>query len=142
MMSPRVYVLRRLVLTFLFAVAAAVGGATVFSGATYATDEEADPALANDMPVPMDDPSAVEKGKERFAERCAFCHGAGAVGAKGPCLVCGHFRYGGKSSQIYAHIAGGIPNTQMGAFGTTMAKEEILEIIAFLRDSTKKRKQE
>jgi len=98
-------------------------------------DEDAE-RLANDMPIPMDNPDAVAKGKERFGERCGYCHGGGGKGAKGPCLVCGHFKRGGKSSNIYANIAGGVPNSQMGAFGTTLSQDEILNIIAFLRATT------
>jgi mono/diheme cytochrome c family protein len=104
------------------------------AGVAFA-DEDAE-RLANDMPIPMDNPDAVAKGKERFGERCGYCHGGGGKGAKGPCLVCGHFKRGGKSSNIYANIAGGVPNSQMGAFGTTLTQDEILNIIAFLRATT------
>jgi mono/diheme cytochrome c family protein len=114
--------------------AAALGGhpATV-----CAQDEE---RLANDMPVPVDDPAAVEAGRERYGERCAFCHGGGGKGAKGPCLTCGRFRNGGKASQIYGTIANGIWGTQMGAFGNSLSREEILGIIAFLRVHTETRR--
>lgn len=87
----------------------------------------------NDMPVPYEDADAISKGKERFSERCAFCHGGGGRGAKGPCLICGHFKRGGSNSQVYANIAAGVPGTQMGAFGTSLQQEEIVNILAFLR---------
>jgi mono/diheme cytochrome c family protein len=85
--------------------------------------------------------STVEAGKSRFSERCVFCHGGGGKGAKGPCLTCGRFRHGGSDGSLYANIAGGIPGTQMGAFGTTLSQEEILNIIAFLRAETKRRQE-
>ena len=55
-------------------------------------------ALENDLAVPDDDPAAVEAGKSKVSQRCGLCHGGGARGGKGPCLVCGHFKRGGKSS--------------------------------------------
>ena len=83
----------------------------------------------------------VEAGKSRFAERCTFCHGGAGKGAKGPCLTCNRFRHGGSDTSLYANIAGGIPGTQMGAFGTTLSQEEILSIIAFLRAETRRRQE-
>jgi mono/diheme cytochrome c family protein len=98
--------------------------------------------LANDIALPMDDPAAVAAGGERFGALCSICHGAkGRGGGKGaPCLTCGRFRHGGKASQLYAHISGGISGTSMGAFGTTLEKEEILNIIAFIRAHTAERR--
>ena len=116
-------------------------GAAIPSGTAWADDEDQE-RLSNDMPVPVDDASAIARGKERFGERCGFCHGGGGKGGKGPCLICGHFKRGGKSSNIYTNIAAGVPGTAMGAFGTTLSQEEILSIIAFLRDGTKKHQAE
>jgi mono/diheme cytochrome c family protein len=101
---------------------------------------ESDPRLANNLPVPVDDPKAVEAGREHFGERCAFCHGGQGRGGKGPCLTCGRFKRGGKSSQIYATIVNGVEGTQMGAFGSTLSREEILDIIAFIRVHTEQRR--
>ena len=92
-------------------------------------------AFANDIGT------QVEAGKSRFAERCTFCHGGGGKGAKAPCLTCNRFRHGGSDASLYATIAGGIPGTQMGAFGTTLSQEEILSIIAFLRAETRRRQE-
>lgn len=111
---------------------------TAWPGSVAAQEEN---RLANDMPVPVADPKAVEAGRERFGERCAFCHGGGGKGAKGPCLSCGRFRYGGKASQLYGTIANGIWGTQMGAFESSLSREEILSIIAFLRVRTEERRQ-
>ena len=115
-----------------------VGFGSLWSPSMAVAGSEDEERLANDMPIPLDSPEAIEKGRERFGERCGYCHGGGGKGAKGPCLVCGHFKRGGKSSNIYANIAGGIPNSQMGAFGTSLSQDEILNIIAYLRDGTKK----
>jgi mono/diheme cytochrome c family protein len=100
-----------------------------------------DPRLANNLPVPIDNPQAVAAGRERFGERCAFCHGGQGRGGKGPCLTCGRFKYGGRASQLYAAISGGVPGTQMGAFESSLTREEILNIIAFIRMHTEERRQ-
>jgi mono/diheme cytochrome c family protein len=99
---------------------------------------------ADDMEVPTNDPKVVELGREKFAERCAFCHGGAGKGGKGPCLTCGRFKYtGNTNAQIYATIAGGISNRSlggtMGAFGTTMSYEEILAVVTYLRSEEKRR---
>jgi mono/diheme cytochrome c family protein len=109
--------------------------------APTATAQDAD-RLANDIALPMDDPAAVAAGSERFGALCSVCHGAkGRGGGKGaPCLTCGRFRYGGKASQLHAHISGGIKGTVMGAFGTTLQEGEILNIIAFIRVHTASRR--
>jgi mono/diheme cytochrome c family protein len=98
--------------------------------------------LANDLALPLGDPAAVAAGGERFGALCSICHGAkGRGGGKGaPCLTCGRFRHGGKASQLYAHISGGISGTLMGAFGTTLEEYEILNIIAFIRAHTAERR--
>jgi len=96
---------------------------------------------ANDIALPIDDPAAVAAGGERFSALCSVCHGAkGRGGGKGaPCLTCSRFRHGGKASELYAHISGGIKGTLMGAFGTMLEEEEILNIIAFIRVHTAER---
>jgi mono/diheme cytochrome c family protein len=96
--------------------------------------------LADDTKPGSQDSNAVEAGRSRFSERCVFCHGGAGRGAKGPCLTCGRFRHGGSDGALYANIAGGIQGTQMGAFGTSLSQEEILNIIAFLRAETERRR--
>ncbi len=92
----------------------------------------------NDMELPVDDPKVVEFGREKFAQRCSFCHGGGGKGGKGPCLTCGRFPYSGNTNTgIYTTIAVGITNRSMGgtmgAFGTTMSMEEIVAVMTYLR---------
>jgi hypothetical protein len=91
-----------------------------------------------DLEVPTNDMEVVEKGRGKYAQRCAFCHGGDGHGGKGPCLSCGKFSYiGNTNAEIYATIAGGLPNRSlggtMGAFGTTMTSDEILSVLTFLR---------
>jgi len=101
-------------------------------------------ANENDMEVPTNDAAVVDAGRERYAQRCSFCHGGGGKGGKGPCLTCGKFKYtGNTNAEIYATIAGGISNKAlggtMGAFGTTMSYEEILSVVTFMRFEEKRR---
>jgi mono/diheme cytochrome c family protein len=98
----------------------------------------------NDMELPTNDAKVVEAGKEKYAQRCAFCHGGGGKGGKGPCLTCGRFPYSGNTNTgIYTTIAVGVTNRSMGgtmgAFGTTMSGEEITAVITFLRVEEKRR---
>lgn len=86
----------------------------------------------------IDDPEAIEYGKERFDARCVFCHGTGGQGAKGPALVKGKFKRGGCNQDIVINIASGIPGTQMGAFGASLEFDDILKIVAYLRDEERK----
>ncbi len=98
----------------------------------------------NDMEVPTNDMDVVAKGKAKYSSRCSFCHGSDGHGGKGPCLSCGKFSYIGNTNlEIYATIAGGLPNRSlggtMGAFGTTMTAEEIISVLTFLRWEEKRR---
>ncbi len=100
-------------------------------------------ANENDMEVPTNDMKVVEAGQAWFGRRCAFCHGSGGHGAKGPCLSCGVFKYtGNTNSDIYVTIATGVAKNlggTMGAFGTTMNQDEILSVITFLRWEERRR---
>ena len=140
----------RLILTGL-----AVLAAPLFLSATLALGAmtlAAAPALAqhkmdaDDMELPIDDPKVVELGKEKYAQRCSFCHGGGGKGGKGPCLTCGKFTYSGnRNTNIYATIAGGINNRSlggtMGAFGTTMSMEEIVAVLTYMRAEEARRRE-
>jgi len=115
------------------------------SGVLFATPASAQHKMnENDMELPIDDAKVVELGREKYAQRCSFCHGGGGKGGKGPCLTCGKFPYSGNTnSGIYATIAAGVTNRSMGgtmgAFGTTMSQEEIVAVIAYLRWEEKRR---
>jgi mono/diheme cytochrome c family protein len=117
------------------ALAAIVAGLLVWLGPGLASGQQ-----AADIANPFEgDPAAIEKGAERFAERCTFCHGTRGRGAKGPSLVSGKWKYGGRNADLFISISAGRPNTQMGAFASSLTGEEIWQIIAFLRDEHKKR---
>ena len=130
----------RLLAHILVALTLVVGSSLFLAGQAAAQHK----ANADDMEVPTNDMKVVDAGREKYGQRCAFCHGTAGHGAKGPCLSCGKFRYSGNTNaEIYATIAGGINNRSlggtMGAFGTTMSQEEILSVITFLRWEEKRR---
>lgn len=93
----------------------------------------------DDIENPLEgDPDAIEHGRERYAARCAFCHGSRGIGAKGPCLSCDTFKKGGgRNMDIYGVIASGLTiagrPTQMGGFSRTLEPDDIWAIIAYLR---------
>ena len=98
-----------------------------------------DEVCADDLEIEFEnDPEAIDYGRERFGQRCVFCHGSGGLGAKGPALVKGKFKRGGCNQDIVANIASGVPGTQMGAFGQSLDFDEILKIVAYLRDEERK----
>jgi len=89
--------------------------------------------MVNDMPIPSD-AAALENGKDRYQARCSYCHRPdGRGGSSSVCLACQKYKWGSKSSDIYATIAAGRPNTKMGAFATSLSQEEIMNIIGYIR---------
>jgi mono/diheme cytochrome c family protein len=80
---------------------------------------------------------AILDGRRLFNSLCFFCHGTAGRGAKGPNLVDEHWKYGGTDAAVFRTIAGGVPGTQMGAFGGRIAMDEIWDLIAYLRDEAK-----
>jgi len=98
---------------------------------------------AGDLVVPVDDPAAVELGKEKYSAKCGgFCHGSGGKGARAPCIVCGRYKRGGTNAEIVKNIADGIPGTPMGAFGEVYSRDEIIALVAYLRAEQRKREAE
>jgi mono/diheme cytochrome c family protein len=99
--------------------------------------------LSNDMGLNYDDAKSYEVGKTKVADRCAFCHGGGGHGGKGPCLTCGKLKYGSSDSKVYANIAAGVQingrPTPMGAFGTSLSAEEIQGIVVYMRVEQRKK---
>src|SRR5690242_5110405 len=111
---------------------AALGGLTP----TLAADSEEDTKNPREG-----DPAAIANGAELYSARCAFCHGGHGRGAKGPALTSGHYKRGGTDLVLFSTIAAGRPGTQMGAFGGTLSADDIWDIIAYLRDETRKRRE-
>jgi cytochrome c oxidase cbb3-type subunit 3 len=89
------------------------------------------PAQPMENPFRGDAQSAAS-GKQLFATmHCDGCHAAGAVGAVGPSLADGRWRYGGSSAEIFESIFAGRPNG-MPAYGGMLSKEAVWLLVTYL----------
>ncbi len=68
-----------------------------------------------------------------FHKHCAACHGMKGNGGRGPDLVSGRWRHGGTDADIERVIAGGVPGSDMPAFGEQFAAGDYVKLIAFIR---------
>lgn len=79
------------------------------------------------------DAKAVDVGAKLFTSmNCDGCHGGGAVGAVGPSLTDGRWRYGGADADIYRSIAEGRPKG-MPAFGGVLQPAMIWRLVAYIK---------
>lgn len=118
--------------------AQAPGGAPQSAGPQQPAAEPASPS-ANGFQglslglLPAPDPAAVDRGKQIFTSRCAFCHGANATGGEsGPDLIRSvvvlHDQ--GKGTSIGPVVLNGRPDRGMPKFDFT--DSQIKDIAAFL----------
>lgn len=63
---------------------------------------------------------------------CEGCHAGGAVGAVGPSLADGRWRYGGSDGALFMSIFYGRPRG-MPAFGGTLPAESIWRLVTYLQ---------
>jgi mono/diheme cytochrome c family protein len=63
---------------------------------------------------------------------CDGCHGGGAVGAVGPSLTDGRWRYGGADADIFRSIAEGRPKG-MPSFGGALQPATIWRLVAYIK---------
>lgn len=79
------------------------------------------------------DAKAADAGAALFTGmNCDGCHGGGAVGAVGPSLTDGRWRYGGADADIYRSIAEGRPKG-MPAFGGVLQPPMIWRLVAYIK---------
>jgi mono/diheme cytochrome c family protein len=79
------------------------------------------------------DAKAAEAGATLFTGmNCDGCHGGGAVGAVGPSLTDGRWRYGGTDADIFRSIAEGRPKG-MPAFGGVLQPAMIWRLVAYIK---------
>lgn len=97
-------------------------------------------ACAADAPALAVDAVAIHAGEELFGRSCQQCHNSRGKGGKGPQLIRGAWGPGGANSDDFMRkiITGGRPGTQMGAFGSALSSDEIGQIIAFLRNESRR----
>src|SRR5215470_9935843 len=81
--------------------------------------------------------SAVQRGRQQFAESCGFCHGADATGARGPDLVRSPLvAHDVKGDQIGEVIRRGRPDKGMPPLAN-MTDDQVADIAAFLHERAK-----
>ncbi len=108
----------------------------------YAADVEALDKLHSNNSAPITeeslkafaaDPSQIEKGHGVFSGRCVVCHGAEGGGGIGPNLCDSFWIHGkGKMSDIANSIQNGVLDKGMPAWGSMMAREEVLQVSAYV----------
>ena len=83
----------------------------------------------------VQDPAAVERGRQLFVPTCGFCHGADARGRSGPDLVRSTIvLHDVKGNLIGQVVRNGRPKQGMPAF--SLSPEQIADIAAFLHSKT------
>ena len=89
--------------------------------------------------TPASSPAAAERGKSLFARDCAFCHGRDAAGGEsGPDLTRSRLvTQDVRGDEIRAVVRNGRPEKGMPPFAQ-LAPAQVSDIIAFIRDQTKK----
>ena len=109
--------------------AKAVHGKHVFAG------KIPPPGIVKENPF-TSDPTAVTSGRQLFsAMHCDGCHAAGGVGAVGPNLTDGRWRYGGSGAELFESIYAGRTNG-MPAYGGTTSHEAIWLLVSYLKSLT------
>lgn len=90
------------------------------------------PAGSLENPFKGDD-AAVRDGAKLFGVfNCDGCHAGGAVGAVGPSLADGRWRYGGSDGVVFSSIHFGRPDG-MPAFGGVLPPDAIWKIVTYLQ---------
>ncbi len=82
-------------------------------------------------PFRTDKRSAADGEKLFTAFNCDGCHALGAVGAVGPSLADGRWRYGGTDGAVFQSIYLGRPRG-MPAFGGILPPEAIWKLVTYL----------
>ena len=78
------------------------------------------------------DPATVAKGADVFKSTCATCHGPNAGGLVGPNLTDNSWLHGGKPTDIYKTVNGGVDKTAMIAWGPTLGQEKVQSVTAYV----------
>ena len=92
----------------------------------------APPAGELTNPFKGDAKSAADGEKLFTLFNCDGCHGGGAVGAVGPSLADGRWRYGGADGAVFHSIYYGRPRG-MPAFGGILPPEAIWKLVTYLQ---------
>ncbi len=127
----------------LFNVSARVPHAAITLGLIEAVRDRSIIVNSRDVKVPpLDNPDLSARGASVFHEMCRDCHGAPGVAAEpfsqglypaSADLLSGDVQKEWKNHQLFWIVDNGLKMTGMPAFGSTLGKDELIDIVAFLR---------
>jgi putative heme-binding domain-containing protein len=113
--------------------AAAQATTTATPGATTTATPRAASTTALPTKNPLEgDGDAIKFGMGLYRARCADCHGMDARGVRAPDLT-GVWASGRTDDGLFKTLKGGVPGTEMPAFGPRMFDQEAWQILAYLR---------
>ena len=99
-------------------------------------------AFAQEDRTPLRNPMAgdvraIEAGRVMFRMYCASCHGLHATGGRsGPDLTRGTFAEGDTDADLYRVVSNGVPGAEMPAFGNRLDKDDLWQVISYVRSLT------
>src|SRR5262245_4252738 len=95
-----------------------------------AQDQQPNPAARNPH---LGNKASIRGGMALYRVRCADCHGLDASGYRGPDLY-GVIASGVTDERLFDTIRKGVPGTEMPPQGEGMSDDDVLQVIAYLRD--------
>ena len=107
----------------------AAAAAAVAPAASPEPADAASPAAAY-----VDDEAAQKRASQLFRAVCTgYCHTTAGAGREAPDLFDCANDHGGSDREIFEVIHGGVPNTQMQAFGGKLPDDDLWKIVAYLK---------
>lgn len=84
------------------------------------------------------DPEALKRASQVFRAVCTgYCHSTGTVQKEAPDLFDCTWSHGSSDQEIFDTVSGGVPATQMQAFGGKLPDEDLWKLVAYLRSRSK-----
>lgn len=81
----------------------------------------------------LTDNTALESGKQIYAQNCASCHKSLGEGGIGPNLTDEYWIHGGKIEEVFNTIRNGVPAKGMIAWKGKLSDEKMLEVASFVK---------
>ncbi len=79
----------------------------------------------------MNDPAAIERGKQTYLGSCAGCHGATGEGGRGPNLRDGKLIRRSNDQQVFQTVQKGVPGSDMP--GSPLPEDQVWAVVAYVR---------
>lgn len=89
--------------------------------------------LTNDLLASLSkQDSAIAQGRETFAQFCVACHGPNGGGQVGPNLTDSYWLHGGKPSDVYKVVRGGVLEKGMPSWGPQLGEGKVRSVAAYV----------